>query len=607
MPDYLRTRTNKKIILGDLVLFFCLFLNFAYADTLNCGKAVVGEISVQGEKDSYTFSASANDPVTIRCVKYCDDFWFNLYLELYGPDGKFIASALGKIDSILPLTGIYTLIVRDDNNLNRGKYSLVFQKLNNPCLTKTLQCGQPFSDAFNYNSNISLNFYTFNASANDAVFIRCVKDNGSSLFLNPCMELYSPDGRCIATTPTDSSITQIYTLLPLTGIYTLIVREEHRWHMGEYSLVFQKLNNPCSATALQYNRPLNDTLANNVVGVNFYTFSASANDSVTFHCKRKDTSDNFKPYLELYGPHGEEIVKVGFFSPGIQYPMVLEGKINQVMPQTGKYTFIIRDDDNLGSGSYTLTLFRQNLSPTVGSIMPSSGLGQNDVPTIFTTTYSDPDPAGWQDIKLAYLLINTSTAGANCFWGYYDQNANKLYLRNDANTGWLGGFTPGSSYVIENSYAKLDCSQTTVSGSGKTLTINWSIVFKFAFGGKTYNTYLYVKDDFDANSGWVQKGTWKVDAIKISSFLPVDKSRYIEGMVINCSVQAVPANSQYQYQFLIDGQIKRPFGTNNTWNWQTTSSHIGIRTLTIQIKNRYGSKVESSRRLMIYRRPIEPQ
>lgn len=148
-----------------------------------------------------------------------------------------------------------------------------------------------------------------------------------------------------------------------------------------------------------------------------------------------------------------------------------------------------------------------NSTPSVGTITPSSGSSPANTAVNFTTTYSDPN--GWRDIQQTRLLINTKVNGTNCFYGYYNQNQNKLYLRNNANTTWLGGFAPGSSNVIQNSYVKLNCAQTTVSGSGNTLTVRWNITFKPAFKGQK-NTYLYIKDDSNAYDGWKKKGTWEV-------------------------------------------------------------------------------------------------
>lgn len=145
--------------------------------------------------------------------------------------------------------------------------------------------------------------------------------------------------------------------------------------------------------------------------------------------------------------------------------------------------------------------------PSVGTITPSSGTSQPNTPVSFTATYSDPD--GWQNIKQAQLRVNNIASNKNCFVGYYNQNTQKLYLRNDANTIWLGGFAPGSSNIIENSYAKLDCAGVTVSGSGNTLTVNWNVIFKPTFTG-IKKTYLYVQDNVGVYDGWDRKGSWTI-------------------------------------------------------------------------------------------------
>ncbi|MBF0522504.1 MAG: hypothetical protein HQL24_05540 [Candidatus Omnitrophica bacterium] len=157
-------------------------------------------------------------------------------------------------------------------------------------------------------------------------------------------------------------------------------------------------------------------------------------------------------------------------------------------------------------GTYTI-----NSAPALGAVTPSSGTGTAGVQKIFTTTYTDSD--GWQNIQLAYFLISTSsTALTNCFYGYYDQNANKLYLRNDANTAWLGGYAPGSANTIENSYAKIDCSTTTVTASTSTMTVSWAVTLKPAFKGSK-SVYLSVKDDVNISVNLTSKGTWIVAVV----------------------------------------------------------------------------------------------
>ena len=84
---------------------------------------------------------------------------------------------------------------------------------------------------------------------------------------------------------------------------------------------------------------------------------------------------------------------------------------------------------------------------------------------------------------------------------------------NDEGTEWIGSFPAGSQNVIENSYVKLNCAKSTISGAENILRVTWAITFKEPFAGKTYNTYLYAKDILDARTPWNQEGTWKVKAV----------------------------------------------------------------------------------------------
>jgi hypothetical protein len=75
----------------------------------NCGETLSAAISVVGEQDSYTFSVSANDGVTIRARKTSGNL--TPYLSLYGPGVGLITSAAAQIDRVITQSGTYTMFV----------------------------------------------------------------------------------------------------------------------------------------------------------------------------------------------------------------------------------------------------------------------------------------------------------------------------------------------------------------------------------------------------------------------------------------------------------------------------------------------------------------
>lgn len=126
-----------------------------------------------------------------------------------------------------------------------------------------------------------------------------------------------------------------------------------------------------------------------------------------------------------------------------------------------------------------------------------------EAPVELTASFSDPN--GWQNIYYILLLANTSINGNNSLYCLYNQNTNKLYLRNDANTAWLGGFSPGANNIIENANAKINCLNSRVTGSGNELTVTLQLSFKQPLSGAR-NVYLYAVDDSSNIDGWKQKG-----------------------------------------------------------------------------------------------------
>jgi len=148
--------------------------------------------------------------------------------------------------------------------------------------------------------------------------------------------------------------------------------------------------------------------------------------------------------------------------------------------------------------------------PTNGTITPSSGTYSSftaDGETVyrFTTTHSDAD--GYADLDYAELLISdvsttkdayTGTNGV--FYGRYDQDDDKFYLRNADNTAWLDA----SASDQEQTYAKLK-STSEDSCASNTCTLYWDIVFKGGWG-ETVNTYLNTVDAGAQTPGFEDKG-----------------------------------------------------------------------------------------------------
>jgi hypothetical protein len=148
-----------------------------------------------------------------------------------------------------------------------------------------------------------------------------------------------------------------------------------------------------------------------------------------------------------------------------------------------------------------------NSTPALGTVAPSSGSGPTGVTTYFTTTWQDAD--GWADLKQCYFHIGSSASIVNNVTLLYNAVKDRLWIRSDDGSAWLGGFAPGSLNTLENSQARVHCALTTMQGVGDTVEVKWAIEFKAGYTGAK-KTGLKCKDRNNARAKAAWKGTWTV-------------------------------------------------------------------------------------------------
>ncbi len=146
--------------------------------------------------------------------------------------------------------------------------------------------------------------------------------------------------------------------------------------------------------------------------------------------------------------------------------------------------------------------------PCVGAVNPASGTSAAGEVAHLTTQFGDPD--GLDNLKIAYLLVGqTPSVSGNVVYLAYNRDLNKIFLRNDANTAWLGGYAPGSPNTIENGRVIVDVAACTAVGTADTLVSNWALRFKPAFAGWRY-IYASALDDDGHYAAWQRKGFWEI-------------------------------------------------------------------------------------------------
>jgi trimeric autotransporter adhesin len=145
--------------------------------------------------------------------------------------------------------------------------------------------------------------------------------------------------------------------------------------------------------------------------------------------------------------------------------------------------------------------------PTIVSLSPGTGAGTS---VTFQAVYADPNGAA--DLSTLLLQINTSQSSANACYVYYQPQANKLYLANNAGNAWLTpALTPGVAGTASNNQCTLNAGSSSVGTSGNNLTLMVALTFSGTFIG-TQNVYMYAAGLSGMNSGWVKEGAWAPNA-----------------------------------------------------------------------------------------------
>ena len=152
-----------------------------------------------------------------------------------------------------------------------------------------------------------------------------------------------------------------------------------------------------------------------------------------------------------------------------------------------------------------------NSAPTNISVTPASGTTMTGTPRVLTALYRDAN--GYGDLRNVRLCVGASLGGP-VIHVFYNPVNNKVYLQNDAGTGYVNpaGDTPGvgTNVMVQNSQGVLNVSDTTVARAGTDLTVNWSITPRPGFLGLK-NLFVYCRDASNAVDGWDDLGDWTIN------------------------------------------------------------------------------------------------
>ena len=168
-----------------------LFPDAAFAQgAMTNGENHAGAISIAGEVDSWTFTATAGDAVVLRIGEVGGDSAFYPWIRLYSPSNALLGSQSNTLVAEIAVTaaetGTYTVLVASaDAGMDAtGSYLLTLAKVPGSFVVPDGDEGGPMTNGANHAGTIhvgDLDQWSFTAAAGDAVILRIGEVGGDSV------------------------------------------------------------------------------------------------------------------------------------------------------------------------------------------------------------------------------------------------------------------------------------------------------------------------------------------------------------------------------------------------------------------------------------------
>lgn len=329
-----------------------------------------GNISVAGQTDTWTFSATAGQFLIVAMGEMTGSADFTPWLRLKDPNGTIIAPAQGataaQIGLTAPLTGTYTVLAAtNDQGFNdTGTYRIMAAQLQGSFVVSPGDEGGPMTNGANQSGTIlvgDIDLWSISATQGDAFVVAVGETSGSPDFA-PWIRVVAPNGAVIANV-SNVAAAQTQVAATLTGIYTVVVGTNDPGvdATGTYSITMAKQPGTITISPGDDGGPMTSGLNHAgtvVVGdLDAWTFTATQGEYLVLAIGETAGSPDFTPWIRLFAPNGA-LIGNNWGAAAAQLAVAA--------PATGAFLVVISSNDpgTDDSGNYTLTIVKGNATPT---------------------------------------------------------------------------------------------------------------------------------------------------------------------------------------------------------------------------------------------------
>jgi len=208
-------------------------------------------------------------------------------------------------------------------------------------------CSVSLSSGLSVTGSISfigdVDTYTINANAGDDLLFAIAETPTGSHWLH--VRVYAPNGQLLNTTSFNSGFTIDLFDLPQSGTYTYVVRDSGDNNTGDYSLTAIVPGGAVDDDNVALSSGTTTTGSLALGDIDTFTINANAGDDLLFAIAETPGGSHWL-HVRVYAPSGQ-LLNTTSFNSGFTIDLF-------DLPQSGTYTYVVRDDSATATGNYSL-------------------------------------------------------------------------------------------------------------------------------------------------------------------------------------------------------------------------------------------------------------
>ena len=217
------------------------------------GEVITCAIDLVGDSDLFTFEASSGDAVIVQVAQTVGGGSTEPCVQVYF-GGTLVDGACDtndpRLDLSLSETGVYTIVVFDQDNNAALDYSLDLERiLPLSCSTTPICFGCLLQDDISPVGDLDV--FAFSGNSGDLVIITVDETSGGAS-TEPCVELFHPD--LTVNSDCDSNVAMIDLTLNDTGFYNVVVSDGNNDASLSYDITVE-CTGSCEEFVLQCPEP----------------------------------------------------------------------------------------------------------------------------------------------------------------------------------------------------------------------------------------------------------------------------------------------------------------------------------------------------------------